>query len=330
MNTPRAFVSRRMHQDALDVIAGATDMEVWPNDAPPSPEQLREKLANADGALINIMDRVDTSLLDAAPRLRVISQLAAGLDNIDMAQCTKRGIPVGATPGILSKAVADHGFAMLLSAARRVVESDKWVRGNNWKLQFHPTYWLGAEVQSSTLGIIGLGQIGLEMARRAAGFDMRLLYHSRSRKPEAEAQYGLVYADLDTLLAESDFVSLHVPLTPETRHIINEDALRKMKATAILVNLSRGPTVDTDALTRALREGWIGGASLDVVDPEPIPVDHPLLAMDNVTITPHIGSASLGSRRAMSIMAAQNLVAGLTGEPMVYCANPEAYGAGRA
>ena len=325
MNRPRAFVSRRMHQDALDVIAESTDMEVWPDDAPPTAGQLREKLADADGALINIMDRVDAALLDAAPRLRVISQLAAGLDNVDLPECTKRGIPVGATPGILSKAVADHGFAMLLSAARRVVESDKWVRDNNWKLQFHPTYWLGAEVQGSTLGIIGLGQIGLEMARRAAGFDMRVLYYSRSRKPELEARHGLVYADLGTLLAEADFVSLHVPLTPETRHIIGEDALRKMKPTAILVNLSRGPTVDTDALTRALQEGWIGGAGLDVVDPEPIPVNHPLLGMDNVTITPHIGSASVGSRRAMSIMAAQNLVAGLKGEPMVHCANPGAY-----
>ena len=325
MSRPRAFVSRRMDQDALDIIAGFADMEVWPDDAPPTAEQLREKLADADGTVINIMDRVDAALLEAAPRLRVISQLAAGLDNVDLSECTKRGIPVGSTPGILSKAVADHGFAMLLSAARRVVESDKWVRENNWKLQFHPTYWLGAEVQGSTLGIIGLGQIGLEMARRAAGFDMRVLYYSRSRKPELESRHGLIYTDLNTLLAEADFVSLHVPLTPDTRHIINEDALRKMKSTAILINLSRGPTVDTDALTRALREGWIGGAGLDVVDPEPIPVGHPLLDMSNVTITPHIGSASVGSRRAMSIMAADNLVAGLQGEPMVHCANPEVY-----
>ena len=333
MSQPRAFVSRMMHPDAIALIGEGTDMEVWPDDPPPSPEQLRAKLADAEGALINIMDRVDAPLLDAAPKLRVISQLAAGLDNVDITECTRRGILLGSTPGILSKAVADHGFALLLSAARRVAESDKWVRGNNWELAFHPNYWLGSEVQGSALGIVGLGQIGLEMARRAQGFDMRVIYHSRNRRPEAEAaicaQAGradaLAYAPLDELLSQSDYVSLHCPLTPETRHLINANALRKMKPTAILVNISRGPVVDTDALCQALREGWIGGAGLDVVDPEPIPDDHPLLFMDNVTITPHIGSASVLSRRAMSIMAAQNLVNGLNGQRLVHCANPELY-----
>ena len=325
MPQPRVFVSRMMHQDALALIGEATDMEVWPNDPPPSAGDLRTKLVDAEGVLINIMDRIDTALLDAAPRLRVVSQLAAGLDNVDVPECTRRGILLGSTPGILSKAVADHAFALLLSAARRVVESDRWVRGNNWELAFHPNYWLGNEVQGSTLGIVGLGQIGLEVARRAQGFDMRILYHSRNRRPEAEAQYGLTYAAMDELLSESDYVSLHVPLTPETRHLIDADALRRMKSTAILVNISRGPVVDTDALCTALREGWIGGAGLDVVDPEPIPDDHPLLFMDNVTITPHIGSASVLSRRAMSIMAARNLVNGLNGQRLVHCANPELY-----
>ena len=325
MTQPRAFVSRLMHPDAITLVGEATEMEVWPDDPPPTSEQLREKLAEVEGALINIMDRVDATLLDAAPRLRVISQLAAGLDNVDIPECTKRGILLGSTPGILSKAVADHAFALLLSAARRVVESDKWVRGNNWELAFHPNYWLGSEVQSSTLGIVGLGQIGLEVARRAQGFDMRVLYHSRNRRPEAEKQYGITYASLDDLLAQSDFVSLHCPLTPETRHLINADSLRRMKSTAILINISRGPVVDTDALCTALREGCIGGAGLDVVDPEPIPDDHPLMLMDNVTITPHIGSASVLSRRAMSIMAAQNLVNGLCGQRLVHCANPEVY-----
>ena len=325
MPQPRVFVSRMMHQDALALIGEATDMEVWPDDPPPSAGELRTKLVDAEGVLINIMDRIDTALLDAAPRLRIVSQLAAGLDNVDVPECTRRGILLGSTPGILSKAVADHAFALLLSAARRVVESDRWVRGNNWELAFHPTYWLGNEVQGSTLGIVGLGQIGLEMARRAQGFDMRILYHSRNRRPEAEAQYGLTYTAMDELLSESDYVSLHVPLTPDTRHLIGAAALRRMKPTAILVNISRGPVVDTDALCTALREGWIGGAGLDVVDPEPIPDDHPLLFMDNVTITPHIGSASVLSRRAMSIMAARNLVNGLNGQRLVHCANPELY-----
>ena len=325
MTQPRTFVSRMMHPDALEVIGKATEMEVWPDDAPPSAGELRAKLGDAEGVLINIMDRVDAALLDTAPKLRVVSQLAAGLANVDIPECTARGILVGSTPGILSKAVADHAFALLLSAARRVVESDKWVRGNNWELAFHPNYWLGTEVQSSTLGVVGLGQIGLEMARRAQGFDMRVLYHSRNRRPDAETQYGLHYASMDTLLAESDYVSLHVPLTPETRQLINADALRKMKSTAVLVNISRGPVVDTDALCQALREGWIGGAGLDVVDPEPIPDNHPLMFMDNVTITPHIGSASVLSRRAMSIMAAENLINGLNGHRLVHCANPELY-----
>ncbi len=325
MSQPRSFVSRNMHPDAIALIGGATEMEVWPDDPPPTAEQLRSKLTDTEGVLINIMDRVDATLLDAAPRLRVVSQLAAGLDNVDVQECTRRGILLGSTPGILSKAVADHAFALLLSAARRVVESDKWVRGNNWELAFHPNYWLGNEVQGSTLGIVGLGQIGLEMARRAQGFDMRILYHSRNRRLEAEAEYGLTHAALDDLLAQSDYVSLHVPLTPETRHLIGTDALRRMKPTAILINISRGPVVDTDALCTALREGWIGGAALDVVDPEPIPDDHPLLFMDNVTITPHIGSASVLSRRAMSIMAAQNLINGLNGQRLVHCANPELY-----
>ena len=325
MPRPRVFVSRQMHSDSLDLIGEAADIDVWPDDAPPSAGKLREKLADVDGALINIMDRIDVPLLDAAPRLKVISQLAAGLDNIDVPECTRRGVLVGSTPGVLSKATADHGFALLLAAARRVVETDRWVRGNNWELAFHPLYWLGSEVNEATLGIIGLGQIGTEMARRGLGFDMRVLYNCRNPKPELEDRYGFIYADLDTLLESSDFISLHVPLTPETRHLIGEPELRKMKSGAILINLSRGPVIDTDALYRALKERWIAGAGLDVVDPEPIPDDHPLLALDNLTITPHIGSASSVSRRRMGLMAARNLMAGLQGEPLDNCVNPEVY-----
>ena len=325
MPRPRVFVSRQMHSDSLERIGEAADIEVWPDDAPPTAGQLKEKLADVDGALINIMDRIDVPLLDAAPRVKVISQLAAGLDNIDVPECTRRGVLVGSTPGVLSKATADHGFALLLAAARRVVETDRWVRGNNWELAFHPLYWLGSEVNEATLGIIGLGQIGTEMARRGLGFDMKVIYNCRNPKPELEDRYGFTYADLDTLLESSDFISLHVPLTSETRHLIGEPELRKMKSGAILINLSRGPVVDTGALYRALKERWIAGAGLDVVDPEPIPDDHPLLALDNLTITPHIGSASSVSRRRMGLMAARNLIAGLQGEPLDHCVNPEVY-----
>lgn len=325
MQKPRVFITRNMHPDALDLIGQSTDMDLWPEDAPPDPAQMREKLADAEGVLTNIMDRIDGPALNAGPRLRVVSQLAAGVDNIDIPECTRRGILVGSTPGVLSKAVADHGFALLLASARRVVETDKWLRAGNWKLAFHPNYWIGAEVQGSTLGIVGLGQIGLEMARRGQGFDMKIVYHARNRRPDLESQYGLEYVTLDQLLEISDFVSLHVPLTPDTRQLIGEPQLRAMKASAILINLSRGPVVDTEALCTALKDGWIAGAGLDVMDPEPLPAGHPLLALDNVTLTPHIGSASSMSRRAMCIMAAQNLLAGLKGEQLVHCANADGF-----
>ena len=322
---PRVFVTRRIMQDALDLIDSYADMEVWPDEEPPPPQVLREKMAGVAGILTNIMDRVDAQLLDAAPGLRVVSQLAVGLDNVDVAEATRRGIPVGYTPGVLAKATADVAFALLMSAARRIGESDRWVREGQWTLAFHPLRWLGVDVHERTLGIIGLGQIGLEMARRGRGFDMRIIYHSRTRRPEAEAEYGLEFVDLPTLLAEADFVSLHVPLTPETRHYIGEAELRLMKDTAVLVNVARGPVVDSAALYTALKEGWIYAAGLDVTDPEPIPADDPLLTLENVVISPHVGSASLVSRGAMCMLAARNLVAGLEGKPLVRCANPQLY-----
>ena len=322
---PRVFVTRRIMQEALDFIDQHSDMEVWPDEEPPSPEVLGERVAAADGILTNIMDRVDVPLLDAAPGLRVVSQLAVGLDNVDVAEATRRGIPVGYTPGVLSKATADVAFALLMSAARRIGESDRWVRDGQWTLAFHPLRWLGVDIHEKTLGIVGLGQIGLEMARRGRGFDMRIIYHSRTRRPDAEAEYGLEFVDLPTLLAEADFVSLHVPLTPDTRHYIGEAELRQMKDTAVLVNVARGPVVDSRALYRALKEGWIYAAGLDVTDPEPIPPDDPLLTLDNVVISPHVGSASLVSRGAMCMLAARNLVAGLEGKPLDRCANPEVY-----
>ena len=325
MIVPRAFVTRQIFPEALELIAQSTKLEVWPNESPPTQAQLAEKLANADGVLTNIMDRVDASLLDRAPRLKVISQLAVGLDNIDVAEASRRRILVGYTPGVLAKATADAGFALLMAAARRISESDRWVRAGNWKLAFHPMHWLGVDVHGATLGIVGLGQIGLEMAKRGLGFDMRVIYYSRTRKPELERQYGLEYADLFALLRSADFVSLHLPLTPETRRYISERELRLMKPTAVLINLARGPVVDSRALYKALKEKWIRAAALDVTDPEPIPQDDPLLTLDNLVVTPHIGSASLASRREMCLVAARNLVGGLKGQRLEHCANPELY-----
>ena len=328
MARPRVFVTRLMNRDALEAIAAETEMVVWPDDSPPSPEELRVALRSVDGVLTNIMDRVDGAAVEKASGLKVVSQLAVGVDNIDVAEMTRRGIPVGNTPGVLSKATADVAFALLMAVARRVVESDRWVRQGNWRLAFHPNYWLGADVSDATLGIVGMGKIGLEMAKRARGFDMRVLYHSRTRKPEDEARFGMEYVDMDRLLQESDFVSLHVTLTSETYHLIGEAELRAMKPTAILVNSARGPVVDGSALHNALKNGWIAGAGLDVTEPEPMAPEDPLLGLDSVVVTPHVGSASHGSRRAMCMLAALNLLAGVKGERLVHCCNPEVYDVG--
>ena len=325
MFKPRVYVTRQIFPDALDLIEKFAELELWPDDEPPSPEQLMEAMSNVEGAIINVMDRIDAPLLDAAPQLRVLSQVAAGLDNIDIPEATKRDIMVGYTPGVLAKSTADLAFALLLAVARRVVESDKWVREGNWKISHHPMFWLGSEVNGSTLGILGLGGIGLEMAKRGLGFDMKILYHSRTRKRDLEKEYGLKYASFKRVLAESDFLSIHVPLTPQTNHFIGEKQLKMMKPSSILVNLSRGPVVDTEALQQALTKGTIAGAGLDVFDPEPVPTDHPILGLDNVVVLPHIGSASNRSRRDMHLLAARNLVAGLNGDRLEECANPEVY-----
>jgi glyoxylate reductase len=232
---------------------------------------------------------------------------------------------VGNTPGVLVGATADLAFALLMSAARRVGESERWLRDGKWIMAFHPMFWLGADIHQATLGIIGLGQIGLEMAKRGRGFDMRVLYYSRTRKPELEARYGLEYADRAELLRSADFVSLHVPLTPETHHYIAEEELRLMKPTAILINVARGPVVDSSALYSALKEGWIRAAAMDVTDPEPILPDDPLLTLENLVVTPHIGSASEESRRQMCLMAARNLLAGIKGRRLEHCVNEELY-----
>ena len=325
MFKPRVYVTRQIFPDALDLIEKFAELELWPDDEPPSPEQLMEAMSNVEGAIINVMDRIDAPLLDAAPKLRVLSQVAAGLDNIDIPEATKRDIMVGYTPGVLAKSTADLAFALLLAVARRVVESDKWVREGNWKISHHPMFWLGSEVNGSTLGILGLGGIGLEMAKRGLGFDMKVLYNSRTRKRDLEKEYGLKYASFKRVLAESDFLSIHVPLTPQTNHFIGEKQLKMMKPSSILVNLSRGPVVDTEALHQALTKGTIAGAGLDVFDPEPVPTDHPILGLDNVVVLPHIGSASNRSRRDMHLLAARNLVAGLNGDRLEECANPEVY-----
>ncbi len=324
---PRVFVTRQFFPEALEVLTDAADTEVWPDDEPPTTEQLLGKVVEADGILTNIMDRIDADVFQAAHRLKVVSQLGVGVDNIDVAEATRRGVLVGNTPGVLAKATADIAFGLLMSAARRISEGDRWLRAGNWKMQYHPMVWLGAEVHGATLGIVGMGQIGVEMAKRARGFDMRVIYYSRTRKPELESELGMEYFEPSDLLSTADFVTLHIPLTLETRHFIGERELQLMKPTAILINAARGAVVDSQALYTALKEGWISGAALDVTDPEPILPDDPLLSLDNLVITPHIGSASIDSRRRTCLLAARNVVAGIQGKRLEACANPEVYAA---
>ena len=297
----RVFVTRRLPGTALDRLRAEHEVEVWQSRLPPSKTKLRESVAEAEGLLCLLTDRVDDELLAAAPSLKAISNYAVGVDNIDVDAATARGIPVGFTPDVLTEATADAAFALLLAAARRIVEGDAEVRAGHW-LTWEPQQLLGFDVHGKTLGIVGMGRIGRAVAKRAAGFDMEVL---DSRE-----------VGLDALLERSDFVSLHTRLTDATRHLIGEDELRRMKDTAILVNTARGPIVDSQALQRALVYGWIAGAALDVTDPEPLPKGHPLLDAPNLIVVPHIASASTEAREAMADLAVDNLLAGLAGKPM--------------
>nr|HID15010.1 D-glycerate dehydrogenase [Anaerolineae bacterium] len=318
------YITRRIPEAGLRMVREACDVRLWERELPPPKEVILREMADCDGLLCLLTDPIDAEVIAAGKRLRVISQYAVGVDNVDLEAATARGIPVGHTPGVLTEATADMAFALLMAAARRIPEGIEKVRAGQWHT-WEPLGLLGADVWGATLGIVGLGRIGTAVARRARGFQMRVLYHDRIRKPDLEAELSVEYAALDDILAQADFVSLHCPLTPETYHLIGEQALRRMKPTAVLVNTARGPVVDTDALVRALREGWIVAAALDVTDPEPLPSDHPLLALPNCIVVPHIGSGTVTARERMAVMAAENLLAGLRGERLPYCANPEVY-----
>jgi lactate dehydrogenase-like 2-hydroxyacid dehydrogenase len=322
---PKVFVSRVIPDRGLDRVLEACDAEVWQEELPPPRHVLLEKVRGLDGLLCLLTDPIDGELMDAAgPQLKVISQMAVGFDNVDVAAATARRIPLGNTPGVLTECTADFAFTLLASAARRVVEAADYVKAGRWRT-WGPMLLLGADLWEATLGIVGFGRIGQAVARRARGFDMRLLYHDAFPNEEAAAEVGAEYRTLDGLLGEADFVSLHVPLLPETVHLIGARELRLMKTSALLVNTSRGPVVDPEALCTALAAGEIAGAALDVTDPEPIPVDSPLLTLPNCLVVPHIASASISSRNKMSEMAAANLLAGLRGEPLPNCVNPEVY-----
>lgn len=318
LDMTRIFITRLIPDPGLNLVREHfPSAEVWTHDLPPTREQLLEKVRGVDGLLCLLTERIDAEVMDAAgPQLKVISSMSVGVDHIDVAEATKRGIPVGNTPGVLTDATADQAFALLLAAARRLVEGVDYVRAGKWTT-WHPQLLLGADLAGATLGIIGFGRIGQAVAKRAQGFDMRVIYHSPNAKPAC----GATPVDLDALLRESDFISLHLPLTPATKHLVNADFLAKMKPSAILVNTARGGVVDQSALYNALKSKQIFAAALDVTDPEPLPPDSPLLQLENCIIVPHLGSASRRTREMMSKLAAENLLAGLKGERLPNCVN---------
>ncbi|MEE8442860.1 MAG: D-glycerate dehydrogenase, partial [Dehalococcoidia bacterium] len=289
----------------------------------PPREVMLDRARSCAGLLTNVEDRVDKELLAAGSgSLKVVANMAVGFDNFDVAAATRCGIALSNTPGVLTKTTADLAFALLMAAARRVVEGDQDVRLGKWR-NWHPFAYVGQDVYGANLSILGLGQIGLEMAKRGLGFEMKVSYYDPVRRNDEEQRYGLQYfEDMDSALKDADFVSVHMPLFAETRHIIGKDQLHLMKPTAILVNAARGPIVDNHALFEALRDGVIAAAGLDVTEPEPIPMDDPLLTLPNVVITPHIGSASLATRTKMAVLAARNIIARLKGEEMPTCLNP--------
>jgi glyoxylate reductase len=327
MSKPKVFVTRMIREKGLRLVREFCDAEIWPDELPPSRAVLLEKVRGVDGLLCLLTDKIDAEVLDAAgSQLKVVSNHAVGFDNIIVADATARGIPVGNTPGILTDATADFTFALLLAAARRVTEAERYLRAGKW-VTWGPSMLLGMDMVGKTLGLVGFGRIGQAVAKRASGFEMRVIYHD----PTAQSVPGLqaqAVSSLDELLRESDFVSLHVPLTEATRRMVNADFLSKMKPNAVLVNTARGGVLDQDALYAALKNKRIFAAALDVTDPEPLPLDSPLLTLENCLIAPHIASASERTRDDMALLAAENLIAGLKGERLPHCVNPDVYGDG--
>jgi glyoxylate reductase len=319
---PKVYVNRPIPEEALKKLAQTCDYRIWKGELAVPREVLLKEVPEIDGLLSLLTDKIDAPIMDAAPKLRVISNMAVGFDNVDVREATRRKIVVCNTPGVLTETTADFAFALLLAAARRVAEGERNVREGKWKT-WGPMILLGHDVHHATLGIIGLGRIGAEVAKRAKGFDMKILYYDSVRRPELEDTLGVEFRDLRTLLGESDFVTVHTPLLPETYHLIGEEQFKIMKKNAILVNSARGPIVDPKALYNALRSHQIAYAALDVTEPEPIPLSDPLLTLDNILIVPHIASASIATRTKMAIMAVDNLLAALKGTRPPHIVNPE-------
>lgn len=326
MRKPEVFVTRIIPEKGLRLVEEYCQADVWQDDLPPSHAELLRRVRGVDGLLCLLTDTVDAEVMQAAGAgLKVISNHAVGFDNIDIREATARAIPVGNTPGILTESTADFAFSLMAAAARRVVEGDRYVRQGKWKT-WGPSLLLGPELHQSVLGIVGYGRIGQALARRANGFGMRILFYDPEYSAENLADSLTAEpVDFDTLLREADIISIHTPLNAQTRHMFNRSAFNRMKPGAILVNTARGPVVESEALFEALKSGLIAFAALDVTEPEPLPADSPLLELENLILTPHIASASRQTREKMACMAAENLIAGLTGKRLPYCVNPEVY-----
>jgi glyoxylate reductase len=320
---PKVFVTRRIPAAGLGPIAGRCDAEVWAGELPPPHDVLRRKVADCDGLVALLTDRVDADLLDAAPRLKVVSNYAVGFNNVDVAAATARGVAVGHTPGVLTDATADLAFCLLLAAARRLVDAHDYARSGKWRT-WEPLGHLGQDLNGRTLGVVGMGRIGYALARRCRlGWDMQVLYHDVHRNEKAEQDLGARHVDLDTLLAQADFVSVHTDLNEQTRGLFNRDRFRQMKPTAVFVNTARGPVVHEADLIEALKSGTLFAAGLDVTDPEPPPPGSPLFGVPNLIVAPHIASATVGTRDAMADICARNLLAGVGGQPLPCWVNPE-------
>lgn len=321
---PRVFVTRHVPETGLRRLFDVAETEVWGEQMPPPKAVILEKVADCEGLLSLLTDSIDAEVIEAAPHLKVISNYAVGFDNVDLEAAGARGIPVGNTPDVLTETTADMAWALMMAIARRVVEGDRYVREQRWRT-WEPELLLGHDLYGATLGIIGLGRIGQAVARRAQGFEMEVLYHDAVRNEQAEAELGARFVPLEELLRIADFVTLHCPLTPETHHLIGAREFVLMGPHSFLINTARGPVVDEAALYLALKCGDIHGAAADVSEQEPIPHDSPLLSLPNFIITPHIASASHTTRRKMAEMAVDNLIAGLRGERLPHCVNPEVY-----
>jgi len=321
---PIVLVSHSLPDGWLELLKHRCELVIGPPEGDRLTERLASQLPKAEGLYTLLTIRVDDQLLSIAPKLKVVSNMAVGFDNIDVEACSQRGIPVGNTPGVLTDGTADLTMAILLAAARRLFEANLDAREGRWKT-WSPTGWLGKDLSGATLGIVGLGKIGTAVARRAKGFGMKIIFSDPDPNTELAKELGAQHVEFQELLRTADFVSLHIPLSLKTRYLIDEKALKMMKSSSLLINTSRGPIVDQKALIHALKNNEIGGAALDVTDPEPLPPDHELYTLQNCLVVPHIGSATWNTRRSMAERACENLLAGLEGRRLPYCVNPEVY-----